>query len=83
MAMPLHEKRSVLQSWLGPPRHHAQNAGKTTGRATCSDAPRRNRFGHVKALRAVQTLALRVAADRLEQGEPVREAMLSTFRIAL
>ena len=36
-----------------------------------------------EALRAVQTLALRVAADRLEQGEPVPEAMLSTVRIAL
>jgi hypothetical protein len=34
-----------------PARDHAQNAGKTTGRTTCSDAPRRNRFGHVKALR--------------------------------
>jgi hypothetical protein len=33
-------------------RDHAKNAGKTTGRATCSDAPRGNRFRHVKALRA-------------------------------
>jgi len=30
-----------------------------------------------EALRAVQSLALRVIADRLEQGEPVSEAMLS------
>ena len=35
-----------------------------------------------EALRAVQTLALRVIADRLEQGEPVSEAMLSAFRVA-
>jgi hypothetical protein len=35
-----------------PACDHAQNAGKTTGRATCSDAPRRNCFGHVKARRA-------------------------------
>jgi len=34
------------------------------------------------ALRAVQTLALRVIADRLEQGEPVSEAMLSAFHVA-
>ena len=32
-----------------------------------------------EALRAVQSLALRVIADRLEQGEPVSEAMLSAF----
>jgi predicted RNase H-like HicB family nuclease len=35
-----------------------------------------------EALRAVQTLALRVIADRLEQGEPVSEAMLSAFHVA-
>jgi hypothetical protein len=34
-----------------PTCDHAINAGKTTGRATCSDAPRRDRFRHVKALR--------------------------------
>jgi len=34
------------------------------------------------ALRAVQTLALRVIADRLEQGEPVSEAMLGAFHVA-
>jgi hypothetical protein len=34
-----------------PSRDHAQNAGKTTGRATCSNSPRRHRFGHVKPLR--------------------------------
>jgi predicted RNase H-like HicB family nuclease len=35
-----------------------------------------------EALRAVQTLALRVIADRLEQGEPVSDAMLSAFHVA-
>ena len=35
-----------------------------------------------EALRAVQMLALRVIADRLEQGEPVSEAMLSAFHVA-
>lgn len=35
-----------------------------------------------EALRAVQALALRVIADRLEQGEPVSEALLSAFHIA-
>jgi predicted RNase H-like HicB family nuclease len=35
-----------------------------------------------EALRAVQTLALRVIADRLEQGEPVSEALLSAFHVA-
>ena len=35
-----------------------------------------------EALRAVQTLALRVIADRLEHGEPVSEAMLSAFHVA-
>ena len=35
-----------------------------------------------EALRAVQSLALRVIADRLEQGEPVSEAMLSAFHVA-
>jgi hypothetical protein len=34
-----------------PTCDHAKNTGKTTGRATCSDAPRRDRFRHVKALR--------------------------------
>ena len=35
-----------------PARNHAQNAGKTTGRATCSNTPRRNRLRHAKACRA-------------------------------
>ena len=35
-----------------------------------------------EALRAVQALALRVIADRLEQGEPVSEALLSAFHVA-
>jgi mRNA-degrading endonuclease RelE of RelBE toxin-antitoxin system len=33
-----------------PAPDHAQNAGKTTGRAACSDALRGNRLRHVKAL---------------------------------
>jgi predicted RNase H-like HicB family nuclease len=32
-----------------------------------------------EALRAVQTLALRVIADRLEHGEPVPQAVLEAF----
>ena len=32
-----------------------------------------------EALRAVQTLALRVVADRLEHGEPVPDAVLAAF----
>lgn len=32
-----------------------------------------------EALRAVQTLALRVVADRLEHGEPVPQAVLEAF----
>jgi predicted RNase H-like HicB family nuclease len=32
-----------------------------------------------EALRAVQTLALRVVADRLEHGEPVPHAVLAAF----
>jgi hypothetical protein len=35
-----------------PTRNHARNAGKTTGRTTCSDASRRNRFRHMKTRRA-------------------------------
>ena len=35
-----------------------------------------------EALRAVQALALRVIADRLEQGEPVPEALLGAFHVA-
>ena len=35
-----------------PPRNHLQNTGKTTGRATCSNAPARNRLRHSKPLRA-------------------------------
>ena len=35
-----------------------------------------------EALRAVQALALRVIADRLEQGEPVSEALLGAFHVA-
>lgn len=31
------------------------------------------------ALRAVQILAFRVVADRLEHGEPVPDALLATF----
>ena len=32
-----------------------------------------------EALRAVQTLALRVVADRLEHGEPVPDVLLAAF----
>ena len=35
-----------------------------------------------EALRAVQALALRVIADRLEQGEPVSEALLGAIHVA-
>jgi hypothetical protein len=50
-----------------PARDHAKNAGKTTGRATCSDAPRGNRLGHVKALRT----------EGEHRGESVLEVELS------
>jgi hypothetical protein len=50
-----------------PTRDHAKNAGKTTGRATCSDAPRGNRFGHVKAL----------GTEGEHRGERVLEVELS------
>ena len=35
-----------------------------------------------EAVRAVQSLALRVIADRLEQGEPVSQEVLDAFYIA-
>ena len=37
---------------------------------------------HAEAIRAVQALALRVAADRLERGEDVPEALLRAFATA-
>jgi len=46
---------------------HAKNAGKTTGRAACSDALGRNCLRHVKALRT----------KREHRGERVLEVQLS------